>query len=359
MPAYVGARPSEEGSRVRLSLADRELEPFSRSGIRPLSGGLGLIFLTGVPAILVMLPAGPGAVAAAMAAATVGVLMGGLWLVLGRRQMPHGSGHAVATGVLLTVAAYLTLRGHLHPGLQQTTNFMLLVVGAGALILSTRWYALALATALAAWASVAVPSWGPDSGALTFGLVNASILSIVIHVTRRRALLRLIEARAEVAELALKDDLTGLRNRRAFAEIGAEHVAVARRAGRASTILFIDVDGLKRINDRFGHAAGDTALQVVAGALQASFREADLIARLGGDEFVVLLPGSYDAGDTILARLDHALANVHSAISGAPLAVSVGRAVIGPDTDEDLPAALARADAAMYAQRLRRLQLAV
>ena len=185
--------------------------------------------------------------------------------------------------------------------------------------------------------------------------INA-ILSTVIHVTRRRAFLHLLEARAEVVELALKDDLTGLRNRRAFVEIGAEHVAVARRAGRASTILFVDVDGLKQINDRLGHAAGDTALRVVAAALQESFREADLIARLGGDEFVVLLPGSYDAGDAILARLDDALANAPDAVPGQPLAVSVGRAVIEPDTEEDLPAALDRADAAMYERRVLRLQ---
>ena len=344
---------------MRLSPADRELEHISRRGIRPIAGGLGLMFLSGVPAIVLMLPPGPATVVSALAATVVGLFMAGLWIVLGRRQIPPAWGHAAATGIVILVAAYLTLRGNLQPDGQQTTNFMLLVVGAGALILSTRWYALALVTGLIAWASIAIPQWAPGSGPLAFGLANAAILSTVIHVTRRRAFLHLLEARAEVAELALKDDLTGLRNRRAFVEIGAEHVAVARRAGRASTVLFFDVDGLKQINDRLGHAAGDTAHRVVATALQASFREADLIARLGGDEFVVLLPGSSDAADTVLARLDTALANARDAIPGQPLAVSVGRAVIEPDTDEDLPAALERADAAMYARRVRRLQLAV
>lgn len=338
--------------------ADRELEHISRSGVRPLTGALGLMFLTGVPAILAMLPAGSNTIVVAAAAATVGALMGGVWLVLGRRRIPVGSGHAAATAILLIVAAYLMLRGHLHPEFQQTTNFMLLVVGAGALILSSRWYGLAVAASAAAWAFVAFPSWGPDSGPLAFGLLNATILSCVIHLTRRRAMLRLIEARTEVAELALKDDLTGLRNRRAFIEIGGEHIALARRSGRASTILFVDVDGLKQINDGLGHAAGDVALRRVGAALQSSFRDADLIARIGGDEFVVLAPGSGASVDSALARLTDALAGADDAIPGPRLAVSVGRAVIEPDTDDDLPAALQRADTAMYERRVRRVQYA-
>lgn len=340
---------------VHLTSADRELELVSRSAVRPLAGALGLMFLVGVPAIVAMLPAGTNTMVAAAAAATVAALMGGAWLILGSRPLPVGSGHAAATAILLLVAGYLMLRGHLHPEFQQTTNFMLLVVGAGALILSTRWYGLAVAASAAAWAFLAVPSWRPDSGPLALGLLNAAILSAVIHVTRVRATLRLIEARTEVAELALQDDLTGLRNRRAFIEIGGEHIALARRLGRPSTILFVDVDGLKQINDRLGHAAGDSALRRVGAALQSSFRDADLIARLGGDEFVVLAPGSGAAVDSALARLTDALASADAAIPGLRLAVSVGRAVIEPHTDEDLSAALQRADTAMYERRVRQV----
>lgn len=316
------------------------------------------MFLAGVPGILTMLPAGPNKMIVAVAAGAVAALMAGLWLILGRRRIPAGWGHAAATAILLVVAAYLVLRGQLHPTHQQTTNFMLLVVGAGALILSARWYALAIIAALAAWVSVAVPNWGPDSGQMAFGLLNATLLSVVIHVTRRRAMLRLIDARAEVADLALLDELTGLRNRRAFIEIGGEHVARARRWGRSTTLLFIDVDGLKQINDGLGHAAGDLALQRVAAALQTSFREADLIARIGGDEFVVLTPGSGLAVDAAVARLTDVLAPSEKLVSGYRLAVSVGQAVIEPDATEDLGSALKRADTAMYERRLVRLQVA-
>lgn len=335
--------------------AERELEGITRDGIRPLLAGVSLMFIASMPAIVSLLPPGSGAVIAVGAAGSLGLLLGGLWVALHSRPIPAGSGHAVATGIVLVVAAYLTLRGHLHPGPQHTPNFMLLIVAAGALILSTRWYSVAMALALAAWASFAIP-WGPESGPQAFGVVNAAILSVVIHVTRRRAMLRLIGARAEAADLALKDELTGLRNRRAFFEIGAEHVAIARRGGRGSTILFVDVDGLKQINDRLGHGAGDTALRFVAAALQDSFRESDLIARLGGDEFAVLLPGSGGASRAILARLDGALMTAGQAIPEARLAVSVGSAVIEPTSDEDLSVALERADGVMYERRLRHLQ---
>ena len=335
------------------SHADQELERISRGGIRPLCAGLSLMFLAGAPAIAVMLPPGSATAVAAVVAGVLGLLMAGLWVTLGRWPIPRGSGHVAATGILLIIAAYLVLRGHLQPGPQQTTNFMLLLVGAGALILSTRWYAIAMVAALAAWAWVAIPFWRPDSGPLAFGLVNATILSAVIHVTRRRAMLRLIEARAEVADLALKDVLTGLRNRRALLEIGGEHVAVAHRNGRASTILFFDVDGLKQINDRLGHGSGDTALRLVAAAIEDSFREADLIARIGGDEFVALLPGAHITMETIMPRLNAALVAAGQTMPNARLVVSVGSAVIAPDSEEDLPSAIERADSAMYAHRLR------
>ena len=335
------------------SQADQELERISRGGIRPLCAGLSLMFLAGAPAIAIMLPPGSARAIAAVAAGVLGLLMAALWVTLARRPIPRGSGHVAATGVLLINAAYLVLRGHLHPGPQQTTNFMLLLVGGGALILSTRWYAIATVAALAAWASVAIPFWRPDSGPLAFGLFNAAILSAVIHVTRRRSMLRLIEARAELAGLALKDALTGLRNRRAFLEIGGEHVAVAHRNGRASTVLFFDVDGLKQINDQLGHGSGDTALRLVAAAIEDSFREADLIARIGGDEFVALLPGAHITIETIMPRLNAALVAAGQTMPDARLAVSVGSAVIAPDSEEGLPGAIERADSAMYAQRLR------
>ena len=172
-------------------------------------------------------------------------------------------------------------------------------------------------------------------------------------------MLRLIGARAEAANLALKDELTGLCNRRAFFEVGAERVAAARRQGRASTILFFDVDGLKQINDRLGHGAGDTALRSVAAALEEAFRDSDLIARLGGDEFAALLLGAHGTTAAVLTRVNDALLTAALALPDARLTVSVGSAVIEPTSKEDLTIALGRADTVMYQQRLRRFQPAL
>jgi diguanylate cyclase (GGDEF)-like protein len=107
-------------------------------------------------------------------------------------------------------------------------------------------------------------------------------------------------------------------------------------------LLFADLDRMKDINDRFGHAEGDRALQEMAAVLRASFRNSDLIARLGGDEFAVLAIGA----DPECAR---AMANRNAEPDRAyPLAVSVGCACHGPGGALSLEELLSAADAAMY-----------
>jgi diguanylate cyclase (GGDEF)-like protein len=95
---------------------------------------------------------------------------------------------------------------------------------------------------------------------------------------------------AEVYKLAALDQLTGLYNRRSGEQRLAEEISRAVRHGRPLTLLVLDVDGLKQINDRLGHAAGDLLLRGFAERLQRAIRGSDLAVRLGGDEFMVLLP---------------------------------------------------------------------
>jgi diguanylate cyclase (GGDEF)-like protein len=97
---------------------------------------------------------------------------------------------------------------------------------------------------------------------------------------------------AQVEELAARDRLTGLYNRRLFEEHLDVAVARARRTGEELSLLVIDLDGLKRINDLGGHTAGDEALQALAESLTSTTRATDVACRLGGDEFAVILPGS-------------------------------------------------------------------
>src|SRR5579885_3216035 len=92
----------------------------------------------------------------------------------------------------------------------------------------------------------------------------------------------------ELRSLALTDDLTGLYNRRAFLTLASQQMKLSRRKGKSLLLFFADVDGLKRINDEFGHQAGDLAIARTAEALERSFRKSDIVARIGGDEFVAL-----------------------------------------------------------------------
>jgi diguanylate cyclase (GGDEF)-like protein len=170
---------------------------------------------------------------------------------------------------------------------------------------------------------------------------------------------RLAEQDAELRELALVDELTGLPNRRAFLQIADHELEVAKRTRSANAVLFVDADGLKEVNDRFGHAAGDAMLRELADILRSELRQADLVARLGGDEFVVLLSRDTSVeGDEIIARLQ-AEADRRNDAGNHPyrLAFSVGTAVFDPASPVGIDDLLRDADAEMY-QRKRAKQLA-
>ena len=115
--------------------------------------------------------------------------------------------------------------------------------------------------------------------------------SSVIRELLRRALqcaTKQYMVQTELSNLALMDELTGLYNRRGFLALADRQLRLARRSGRCLLLFFIDLDGLKEINDVFGHTEGDAALMWTAEALEATFRDSDVIARIGGDEFAAL-----------------------------------------------------------------------
>src|SRR5216684_1845850 len=166
--------------------------------------------------------------------------------------------------------------------------------------------------------------------------------------------------RRELGNLALRDHLTGLYNRRGFLALGERQLKLGRRTGREILLFFADVDGLKQINDELGHAEGDLALVCAGQVLEKTFRDSDVIARFGGDEFAVLaLEVSGHSESTIRARLDRNLKELNARDSRYTLSISLGAARFDP-TSPRSPASIEqlmiRADEAMYEEKRLRAQ---
>ncbi len=157
----------------------------------------------------------------------------------------------------------------------------------------------------------------------------------------------------DLARLATIDSLTGVYNRRTMTELANKAIAASKRHGRALSLLILDIDHFKRINDEFGHEAGDLALCRVVEVMRRVLRESDLIARLGGEEFVAILPDSDESSASVLAeRLREELDSDEFSISGwpLPLRASIGVGSLGP-TISDLESLLRETDRAMYAAK--------
>lgn len=173
------------------------------------------------------------------------------------------------------------------------------------------------------------------------------------EVGRLRAQIAQLQERVEqLDELAHQDTLIDMPNRRGFMRALERFIDRANRYGEPSAMLFVDLDGLKSINDSFGHQAGDVALIQVAHLLVGGVRRSDVVARLGGDEFAILLAHSNEenAHETA-ARLADLIANCEITHDGdeLPLSVAIGVSMIGPDDEAE--AIMARADEEMYRRK--------
>jgi diguanylate cyclase (GGDEF)-like protein/PAS domain S-box-containing protein len=189
------------------------------------------------------------------------------------------------------------------------------------------------------WTTVTFGPLRDAQGAITGVIAN------VRDITLRK------EAEESLRSQSTLDELTGLHNRRGFLTLAEECLRLADRNREAVLLVFADLDNLKTVNDTLGHLAGDQALQDVAAVLKQTFRTSDVIARLGGDEFAILaMETPLASQESLLTRLHHNLA-ARNAGSAMPLSLSLG--VAGYDWEHPctLEELLARADAAMYAQK--------
>jgi diguanylate cyclase (GGDEF)-like protein/PAS domain S-box-containing protein len=163
-------------------------------------------------------------------------------------------------------------------------------------------------------------------------------------------------AEAAIQTLSLADELTGLYNRRGFLAFGEQYLASLRRSNKAVVIVYSDLDGLKGINDSFGHKEGDRALVKAAALLKETFRTSDVLGRLGGDEFTVLGAVENDGGiENLMARLEKKFED-YNALQACPyqLSISIGIAQLNPDGTQSMEDLLAQADSAMYQNKRKK-----
>ncbi len=178
-------------------------------------------------------------------------------------------------------------------------------------------------------------------------IIPAVLARAVRHAIERHRLLSALKS------LSLIDDLTGLYNRRGFADLGEQYLKLAGRTSRGISLVFLDLDHFKTINDSFGHHVGDRALIKVADILKATFRRSDIIARLGGDEFAVLaLEASGESSELLLERLRERFREFNLA-SREPyqLSVSIGMARHDGSMRIRLEDLVSEADNAMYEEK--------
>jgi diguanylate cyclase (GGDEF)-like protein len=175
-----------------------------------------------------------------------------------------------------------------------------------------------------------------------------------------RALVRtgehLSELQEELRQHATEDELTCLANRRGFFALGEHQLLVAGRTRAAIALLFLDVDGLKDVNDSLGHSTGDLLLKEAADVLRETIRVSDIVGRIGGDEFCVLLIGDPDLdAERVVERIREA-ASAHNARPGRAyrISFSIGLSAIAPGRTVTLEELIDAADEAMYEDKRRK-----
>jgi diguanylate cyclase (GGDEF)-like protein len=187
--------------------------------------------------------------------------------------------------------------------------------------------------------------------------VKAALATLAIEIDDLRAEVRRLKARLAEAETeADTDPLTGVNNRRAFIRELKRIAAFAQRNGAPVSLVYVDVDDLRAVNERFGHAVGDAALQQVAARIRSQLRETDIVGRMGGDEFAVLLaPADAAVASARAEALARAITAepIQAGAWLAPVRVSWGVRQLDPGLDAE--SQIADADTAMMAMQRSRV----
>ena len=157
------------------------------------------------------------------------------------------------------------------------------------------------------------------------------------------------QANEEIRQLSITDELTGLLNRRGFHLVAEPALTLARRHNRRCLLAFLDVDGLKKVNDELGHDVGDDLIRDIATVLRDTLRKSDIIARMGGDEFCVLVTEPGEDPAILRQRVQDGVQRLNeTADRPYRLSASIGLAYAGPADTDTLESLIAAADMLMY-----------
>jgi diguanylate cyclase (GGDEF)-like protein len=186
--------------------------------------------------------------------------------------------------------------------------------------------------------------------AITVVLFSFAVRSALMQDTQEKYLAALQESRAELERQALYDELTGLPNRRLFAERLTQVLAIAEREGQMAALFYVDLDGFKLVNDRLGHLAGDLLLKGVAHRMLTRVRKSDTLARMGGDEFTWLVAhlSHKDQAARLAEEMLQTLSEPYE-IQGLTISITASIGIgLFPDDATDAAVLIQQSDSAMY-----------
>ncbi len=159
----------------------------------------------------------------------------------------------------------------------------------------------------------------------------------------------IVIAELRLFKQATSDPLTGLHNRSRFHALSSHELLRSQRSREPVTVLLCDVDHFKRVNDQYGHEAGDKVLVHVTKILSENLRECDVLARWGGEEFLALMPNCrLETAQIVAERIRAAIESASLELGDAVIKVTVSQGVAEVKSTDDLQAAIARADSALY-----------
>jgi diguanylate cyclase (GGDEF)-like protein len=253
---------------------------------------------------------------------------------------------------ILVMLAFLTAVLAVSGGVESPlVNLYLLPIITAALALGKRAAALVVATVFLCYPLVGSLTGGLESLDAQFGIDAVGVLAPFVLVAFSTMLLveNINTAKTRIRALSDRDELTSLYNIRAFARLAEQEHDAAARMARAYSILMVDIEHLKAVNDIYGHEAGSRAVTLVAEALLRLTRSTDIVARYGGDEFVVLLGGAdKEIADEVAQRIRNVVfsTTLEVDVKMVRIKVNVGAASF-PESGNNLQAVMAAADRAM------------